>query len=56
MRWYQTRSHEEDASLSQRLARELTFPGETFVVVLNDGNARLKKIMRQIAGSQIYPL
>jgi len=52
--WYKLHSEKEDALFAQKVAQEITFPGETFVLVLNGPNSKLKKIMQKIPGSLIY--
>jgi Zn-dependent protease with chaperone function len=50
--WYQARTPKDDAQLAQQLAR-LRFAGETFVVILNANNAKMKQIMEQTPGSRL---
>jgi Zn-dependent protease with chaperone function len=49
------RSDEANAALSDVLARNLEFPGETFVIVFASGNQRMRRLMEEIEGSRIYP-
>jgi Zn-dependent protease with chaperone function len=52
--WYKTRSEEEDAAYAQRIANAVEFEGETIVFVINSSTKKLKQIMVEIPGSQIY--
>jgi hypothetical protein len=52
--WYKYHSDKDDEKLLQQLTHGLIFPGETFVVILNHANQKMKKIMREIDGSQVY--
>ena len=54
-RWWQSQSREKDRQLVAEVVQELDFPGEFIAVVVNnDRNGRLKKIMRKIPGSEVY--
>jgi hypothetical protein len=52
--WYRYPSAPHDQTLSQQLAKEMEFPGETFVLVLNSDTRKLRKILKRISGSEIY--
>lgn len=52
--WYRYHSAAQDQKLSQQLAKEMEFPGETFVLVLNSETRKMRKVMKRIPGSEIY--
>jgi Zn-dependent protease with chaperone function len=52
--WYLRRSEGRDAALRDRIAAELQFPGETLVVRVVGGNAKLGKLFRKVEGAEIY--
>jgi hypothetical protein len=52
--WYRYHSAAQDQKLSQQLAKEMEFPGETFVLVLNSETRKMRNIMKRIPGSEIY--
>lgn len=51
--WYSLKSKYK--KFVEKIADEVVFNGETLVAYLNEDNSRLKKIMRNIPGSKIYP-
>lgn len=52
--WRRFNRDEDAALLQQQLLSTLTFPGETFVVVLSGHNKRLGKVMRGVPGALIH--
>ncbi len=54
-RWYNFRAQNANNELIQSLVNGLEFPGETFVIVLEDKYKPLRRSLKQIAGAQIFP-
>lgn len=52
--WYSSSNNARDVKLVEQLAEQLTFPGFTFVIALEDGYKPLRKVFERIQGSEIY--
>ncbi len=54
--WYRTEPTKQGMRLHHLLAENVDLPGESLVVSLdNERNDWLKKVMKKIPGSRIYP-
>ncbi|MCP9493224.1 MAG: hypothetical protein MSG64_02090 [Pyrinomonadaceae bacterium MAG19_C2-C3] len=54
-RWYNFRAQNANNELIQSIVNGMEFPGETFVIILEDKYKPLRRSLKQIAGAQIFP-
>jgi len=52
--WYSGSNNARDVKLVEQLAEQLTFPGFTFVIALEDSYKPLRKVFERIEGAEIY--
>lgn len=53
-KWYRSHDNARDVKLVEQLADQVSFPGFTYVVALEQGYKPLRKIFGRVAGSEIY--
>ena len=53
-KWYRGHSKPRDVRLVGQLADQLTFPGFTYVIALEEGYKPLRKVFERVQGSEIY--
>lgn len=54
-RWYKCDSEKRVRQVVERLASQVRFPGDGRIIVLNEANKKLRKLLRKIDGTEIYP-
>ena len=52
--WYQYKPEQADQLLLRQLLSEIEYPGHTYVIILNAKRRHLKKVLRELAGAEIY--
>ena len=52
--WYSSSNNAKDVRLVEQLAEQMTFPGFTFVIALEEGYKPLRKVFERIQGAEIY--
>jgi len=52
--WYSSSNNAQDVRLVGQLADQVTFPGFTFVIALDEGYKPLRKVFEQIQGAEVY--
>jgi Zn-dependent protease with chaperone function len=53
--WYQFNRTKSNQQLINEIVSQVSFPGETLVVILDEGYKKLGKGFRRLEGSQIFP-
>jgi len=53
-KWYRWHGKADDVKLVGQLAEQLTFPGYTYVIALEEGYKPLRKVFERVEGSEIY--
>jgi Zn-dependent protease with chaperone function len=53
--WYRYSSPGTDEPITARIAGGMEFPGETLVIPLSGDNAKMKRFLKKVPGSRIYP-
>jgi hypothetical protein len=53
--WFELDSARHDNSLIDRLANEVQFPGNAYIIILNNNRNNIAKKLRKVEQSAIYP-
>lgn len=52
--WYRPQNNHSDKELIDQLAKDVAFPGETFIVPMENNYRWLRTVFKRIEGSLVY--